>query len=94
MVQNVYFRIYLQSGTGKIGITTAKSLGSKPRRNRVKRIIREMIRQTPEIWDQKYDLILLGMPSVLKVDFAKGKQEMAILVQSLKTKWAKKLGSI
>ncbi len=92
--QNVYFRVYLQSGTGKIGIATAKSLGCKPRRNRVKRRLREMVRQNPEIWNQEFDFILLGMPSLLTVDFAKARQEMAFLVGSLKTKWKEKLRSV
>ncbi|MBL8041121.1 MAG: ribonuclease P protein component [Chthonomonas sp.] len=47
-------------GSGLLGITTAKAIGSKPQRNRLKRRIREAIRPSFDQRHKTFDWIVTG----------------------------------
>ena len=62
-------RIYSLPGNGRVGIATPRSLGNQPRRAKVKRQIREMVRAMNIDWLAKTDLAIALKPSVDKVPF-------------------------
>ena len=62
-------RIYTLPGTGRVGVATPRSLGNQPRRAKVKRQIREMVRAMERGWLAKTDSVIALKSSVDKVPF-------------------------
>ena len=47
-------------GTTRLGITVSKKIGNSPERNRIRRIIREGVRQNQEILPKGHDIIIVA----------------------------------
>ena len=62
-------RIYSLPGSGRVGIATPRSLGNQPRRAKVKRQIREMVRAMNSDWLAETDLAIALKSSVDRVLF-------------------------
>lgn len=62
-------RIYSLPGNGRVGIATPRSLGNQPRRAKVKRQIREMVRAMSSDWLAETDLAIALKSSVDRVPF-------------------------
>gem|GEM_PF-1976121 len=66
-------RILFLSGSGQQGIAVARSVGSKPRRNRVRRRIKAALR---DIRLPHMDAVWVGLPAALTVTFGVLQQEV------------------
>ena len=62
-------RIYSLPGRGRVGIATPRALGNQPRRAKVKRQIREMVRAMNIDWLAETDLAIALKSSVDRVPF-------------------------
>ncbi len=47
-------------GTTRLGITVSKKIGNSPARNRIRRIIREGVRQNMDILPKGHDIIIVA----------------------------------
>jgi ribonuclease P protein component len=79
-------------GTGHVGVTTSKSIGSRARRNRTKRRIREAARIHGDRLATK-DSIVLGRNSAEKAPFEDVARNLGELIDELERRWEKQLES-
>lgn len=74
-----------QDGTGpRVGITAGKVLGKAHERNRIKRRMREALRQHVALLPSACDLILHPRRAVLTIEFGKLEAEIARILQQAK----------
>lgn len=86
-------RISALSGTGLLGIATARTIGSKPARNKVKRRVREAARLLKDKRPTDLDWIVI-VPE--KGKDAKPKEiaaELELLMQRIRERWEGESGS-
>ncbi len=82
MVKNSGFVIYTAPGRYeglRIGICAGKSLGNAVKRNRLKRQIREIIRQLKKECVNR-DMVIIARKGILDKDFSYMKQSLEVLV--------------
>lgn len=87
MVQQVPFRLIFDSGSGKVGIATAKAIGGKPQRNHVKRQVKSLIRENQNQLSNDQDYVLIVRDSVLQLSFL----EMSNAFESLLNRLPKQI---
>ena len=88
------FYLRREQGTGlRVGFTVGRILGGAVARNRIKRRLREAVRQRSATPSAAVDVVINPKKSVLNMDFAVLQQEMgqafAVIEQKLATKSAK-----
>lgn len=81
-------RIIALPGEGLVGFATSRSIGSKPRRNRLKRRFRDALRSQQEIIDSRLDYILMLLPSAEQTTYAAIREEVATLINRVNARWA------
>jgi ribonuclease P protein component len=81
-------RLYAYPGQGKIGVSTAKKIGSHARRNRVKRRFREAIRTQPDMLDRRLDYVVVVNAGSADAPFEPVKSELRALFGKINDRWA------
>lgn len=74
-------------GTGKVGITTVKALGNRPKRNREKRRIRE-IAGALGLHLETWDWVIVVKSSAAEAGFTDLQCDFRHLVSEAKEQWA------
>jgi ribonuclease P protein component len=69
----------------RIGLTVPKALGNAVDRNRIKRRLREAVRAALPLLTLPVDVVLHPRRSVLDLDFAQLKREVATIFRSIQT---------
>jgi ribonuclease P protein component len=67
----------------RIGLTVPKALGKAVDRNRIKRRLREAVRAALPLLTSPVDVVLHPRPTVLDLDFAQLKREVATIFRSI-----------
>lgn len=65
--------------TSRLGLVVSKKVGNSPQRNRVKRRLRELFRQNPDLKAAALDLVILARPSAGAAHFRALSQDFAQL---------------
>jgi ribonuclease P protein component len=65
-VHGRFFVVVVNQGTGRIGITVSKKVGNAVQRNRVKRLVREFVRQSKWL-PKNRDVVIIAKPSASSV---------------------------
>ena len=81
-------RIIALPGNGLVGLATSRNIGSKPRRNKLKRRFREALRSQKEIIDSSLDYILMLLPSAEPSTYTAIREELATLFNKVNARWA------
>ncbi len=58
-------------GRTRLGIVVSKKVGNSVKRNRLKRLIREVFRQNKHLFDQNVDYVIIPKRTTRKLDYAK-----------------------
>ena len=74
-------------GNGLVGIATAKVLGAHPARNRMKRRMREIVRQAPTVWRKDLDYVVVMKALSATTDFSGLLDEAVQLAVTLNKRW-------
>ncbi|MHB8636101.1 MAG: ribonuclease P protein component [Fimbriimonadaceae bacterium] len=80
-------RLIAGEGAGRIGIATAKALGSKPNRNLAKRRMREIVRCGKGDWRSQMDYIVVMKAESNRTPFEGLKHEAANLLIEVNKRW-------
>ena len=75
------------AGEGRIGIATAKALGSKPKRNYAKRRMREIVRCSAGAWRPQLDYIVVMKAESNRTPYEVLKREAVELLADLNKRW-------
>jgi ribonuclease P protein component len=84
-------RLFFTVGTGSVGIATSKKIGSKPKRNRVKRQFREAIRIQFQLIDSRLDYVLIVKTDASESSFERIQEETGNLFREAAERWANEL---
>ncbi len=74
-------------GEGRVGIATAKALGSKPLRNRAKRRMREIVRCNAAEWRPQLDYIVVMKAESNRTPYEILNREAVSLLSELNKRW-------
>ncbi|MBL8060162.1 MAG: ribonuclease P protein component [Chthonomonas sp.] len=77
-------RVHALPGEGRVGFTTSRSIGNRPRRNRVKRRLREAL---PEV--NQLDIVVLGQRNADQAPFEEIRGELKKHMEALAQRWEK-----
>ena len=72
----VRHRILETNGPARLGITATKKVGHAPTRNRIKRVVREVFRQHPELFPTGADTIFIAKRGLGEVTFTGVKRQV------------------
>lgn len=86
-VNGKHCRIASLSGTGRLGFATPKKLGTVPRRNRVKRRLREAVRISQGRLSLTWDCIFIAAASAESTDFEELRTDVAAAIEKLRARW-------
>jgi ribonuclease P protein component len=76
-VHTPHFVILLVPGAGqRLGVTVGRRVGGATRRNRVKRVVREVFRRNRELFPPDCDIVLVARPGAERLDYATVKSEV------------------
>jgi ribonuclease P protein component len=70
----------------RLGLSLAKAVGTAPRRNRIKRLLREAFRLHQHDWPKGYDLVLVVRPHE-PMQLAEYQKTLTALMLKLHTTW-------
>ncbi len=79
-----YFTVYRQTRLGeplRVGIVTSKKVGNAVTRNRIRRLIREVLRLRWSEWSAGFNLVIVVQPSVAGMTFQQVNTELETLLQ-------------
>lgn len=81
-----FFRIRQEEGIAgpRVGLTAGRVLGKAVERNRIKRRMREAVRQHAELLNANVDVVLHPRRSVLSMDFAELESEVERVFLSIR----------
>jgi ribonuclease P protein component len=86
-VNGEYCRISVLEGTGLVGFTTPKKLGNTPRRNRMKRRMREAVRESRSLLDASWDTVFLATMQANGASFAELAQDVRRAIERMRKRW-------
>lgn len=86
-------RLISLPGTGLIGVSTAKKIGTRVARNRAARRFREAIRRQAELAAPRLDLVLLVNMRGAEATFSLIEAEVCSLLSRAKERWESELES-
>jgi ribonuclease P protein component len=70
----------------RLGLSVSRKVGDAPRRNRVKRVLREAFRQLSPEWSEPLDLVLVARPGSAPSSLAEAKESL----QRLRERWLRR----
>lgn len=73
-------------GKGRLGITVTKRVGKANKRNKVKRIFREIFRKNKDRMSKDFDMIIHAKPVVLNKNYRELEKEILELMDGLSKK--------
>lgn len=91
--KSVSVRILAALGHGRTGFAASKKIGSKPRRNRGKRRLKEALRLQPELIQTGLDYVVIALESASLRTFADLKAEVKSAMEQLNQKWVERSAS-
>ena len=86
-------RIIAYPGTGLVGIAISKKIGSKPRRNRLKRRFRAVIDSNAENLDLRLDYVVVVNAEAAEASFDAIEREIKTVFAGVNQRWAAELES-
>lgn len=86
-------RLVALPGSGLVGLATSRTIGAKPRRNKLKRRFREALRSQQEIIEPRLDYILMLLPSAEQSSYTAIREELANVFNKVNERWASELVS-
>lgn len=92
-IQTRFCRIVALEGAGRIGFATAKAIGSKPKRNRAKRRLREAVRLSAAILPKNADIVFVGKASLAKAEWTALLNDVGDGMRALGGLWANESAS-
>ena len=76
-VHTTHFVVLLMpDGPQRLGVTVAKRIGDAVRRNRVKRILRELFRREKALFPADCEVVLVARPGAERLDYGAVKAEL------------------
>jgi len=81
----------VSADTARVGLTVGKAMGNAVNRNRIKRRMREAVRQQLPLLEAPVDLVLHPRQSVLDLDFATLQREVAAVFRAVQKAAEKQL---
>jgi ribonuclease P protein component len=76
-VHTPHFVILLAAGEGqRLGVTVGRRVGGAVRRNRVKRLVREVFRRNRALFPADCDIVLVARPGADRLDYESVKGEL------------------
>ncbi len=88
-----FARIIAHPGTGLVGIAVAKKIGSKPRRNHVKRRFRAVLSGAHGLLDSRLDYVLVVNAEGATATFSGIDAEVRSLLIKVRDRWESELES-
>ena len=76
-----------------MGIAVSKKIGSKPRRNRLKRRFRASIQSAPNLLDQRLDFVIVVNAEAAEATFERVDEDVRTLFAGVRQRWAAELES-
>ena len=70
----------------RLGLSVSRKVGDAPRRNRVKRVLREAFRQLSPEWSEPLDLVLVARPGSAPSSLAEARESL----QRLRERWLRR----
>ena len=86
-------RIIAYPGAGLVGIAISKKIGSKPRRNRLKRRFRAAIDLNSELLDRRLDYVVVVNAEAAEASFDAIETEVRAVFAGVNQRWAAELES-
>ncbi len=74
-------------GTGFVGIATSRLIGNRPRRNRVRRRVREAVRIQAERL-VRWDCVVIAKSACAHAEFAEICRQSSELIDEMERRWA------
>jgi len=84
------FGVANEVGHARLGLSVSRRVGTAPRRNRIKRLLRESFRLMPLTQSQGYDLVIVVRPHG-PLTLAAYQKLLAELLLGVATQWNKKM---
>lgn len=84
---NRYFVLYYiknNLGYSRFGISASKKLGNAVKRNRVKRLIREVIRLRDDVKGMKMDIVIVARDGMLGINFKEANEAFSSVIKYVK----------
>ena len=83
-ISNAAFVVYFndrKQDAARVGISVSKKLGDAVKRNKIKRQVREMIRDIIDFESYSKDLVIIVRTGYLEKDFNTNKNDLEILIK-------------
>ena len=93
VVGSALFRVLASSGSGKCGIAVSKKAGSHPARNRLKRRVREILRQAKPNLNSNTDLVVVVKAAAARAPFSDLRNDLEPSLERAAGRWAEESGS-
>ncbi|MDR3690221.1 MAG: ribonuclease P protein component [Fimbriimonas sp.] len=87
-VKGDYARLIASPGTGLIGFAVSKKVGSRPRRNKLKRRFREAVFDLREDLDRRFDFVLMVNVEAVEAPYERVRTEVRALFAKAVMRWA------
>jgi len=78
-----------RGGGWRLGLSVGLKVGNSPRRNRVKRVLREAFRQVSTEWPEACDLVLVARPGSAPSTTAEARESLL----RLRERWRRRTGA-
>jgi len=81
-----FFAVFVVHSDLKVGFASSKEIRTKPKRNRIKRIARELWRLNYQKFNLNVHVVIIAKPSILETNFNDLTQEFCFLLQKIQNR--------